>query len=52
MCASDVLAVGAIKWLIKSGLKVPDDVAVTGFDGVDIVNLVTPSITTIEQPRT
>jgi DNA-binding LacI/PurR family transcriptional regulator len=51
VCASDVLAAGAIKWLIKSGLKVPDDVAVTGFDGVDIVNLVTPSITTIEQPR-
>ncbi len=51
VCASDVLAAGAIKWLIKFGLKVPNDVAVTGFDGVDIVNLVTPSITTIEQPR-
>lgn len=51
VCASDVLAAGTIKWLIKSGLKVPDDVAVTGFDGVEIVDLVTPSITTIEQPR-
>jgi len=51
VCASDVLAAGAIKWLIKSGLRIPDDVAVTGFDGIDIVNLVTPSITTIKQPR-
>ncbi|MGC8610921.1 MAG: LacI family DNA-binding transcriptional regulator [Athalassotoga sp.] len=51
VCASDVLAAGAIKWLIKSGLRVPKDVAVTGFDGVDIANLVTPSITTVDQPR-
>ncbi|BBJ28034.1 LacI family DNA-binding transcriptional regulator [Athalassotoga saccharophila] len=51
VCASDVLAAGAIKWLIKSGLRVPEDVSVTGFDGIDIVNLVTPSITTVDQPR-
>lgn len=51
VCASDILAAGVIKWLTKYDLKVPNDVAVTGFDGVDIVNLVTPSITTIDQPR-
>ncbi len=50
VCASDVLAAGVIKWLAKHNLKVPDDVAVTGFDNTEIAELVYPGITTVEQP--
>ncbi len=51
VCTSDVLAAGAIKWLIKNGLNVPKDVAVTGFDNIEVAELVYPGITTIEQPH-
>ncbi len=51
VCASDVLAAGVIKWLIKNGLRVPQDVAVTGFDNIEVAELVQPGITTVEQPR-
>ena len=51
VCASDVLAAGVIKWLIKNGLRVPQDVAVTGFDNIEVAELVHPGITTVEQPR-
>ncbi len=51
VCTSDVLAAGAIKWLIKNGLSVPEDVAVTGFDNIEVAELVYPGITTVEQPH-
>ncbi len=50
VCASDVLAAGVIKRLAKQGIKVPEDVAVTGFDNTETAELVYPGITTVEQP--
>jgi LacI family repressor for deo operon, udp, cdd, tsx, nupC, and nupG len=50
-CASDVLASAVIKALLRQGINVPDDVAVVGFDNVDISIMTNPTITTISQPE-
>ena len=47
---SDVVAVGACRALIDAGKRVPQDVAVAGYDGIDIGSYYSPSITTIKQP--
>lgn len=44
---NDVMALGVIKELIKLGIRVPDDIAVIGMDGISIGELVTPSLTTV-----
>lgn len=48
--ANDLVALGALKAAIEWGCKVPDDLAIVGFDGIDITKLIVPSITTIQQP--
>jgi len=50
VCANDQMAVGAIGALVKAGLSVPGDVAVTGFDDIQIARHVTPALTTVHQP--
>jgi LacI family repressor for deo operon, udp, cdd, tsx, nupC, and nupG len=49
-CVSDVYAAACIKAVRGKGLRVPDDVAVVGFDNVDISIMTDPSITTVNQP--
>lgn len=50
-CASDVMAIGAISTLDLLGASVPDDVAVVGFDDIDLARMVTPSLTTVHQDK-
>jgi DNA-binding LacI/PurR family transcriptional regulator len=50
MCGSDVLAVGAIQAAKARGLRVPDDVAVTGFDDFAFSSFIEPQLTTIRVP--
>jgi len=50
-CASDVMAVGAMAAIEAAGLRVPDDVAVVGFDDIDYARLVKPSLTTVRQSQ-
>jgi DNA-binding LacI/PurR family transcriptional regulator len=47
---SDVFAVAAIHGIQKSGLRVPEDIAVIGFDNIDVSAMTNPPLTTIEQP--
>lgn len=47
---SDVIAVGALRALHDAGLKIPQDMAVTGFDGVGITQFLSPRLTTVAQP--
>lgn len=47
---SDLVALGAIKALSDHGLKVPDDVSVAGFDGIEIAQYTLPPLMTIAQP--
>ncbi|MGB9757233.1 MAG: LacI family DNA-binding transcriptional regulator [Candidatus Bipolaricaulaceae bacterium] len=49
--ANDFMAVGAIKALTTAGLKVPQDVAVVGFDDGALATLVHPPLTTVRVPR-
>lgn len=50
LCVSDVFGVAAINAAKKLGLKVPEDVAVIGFDNIDLSTMVSPTLTTIDQP--
>lgn len=47
---SDVLAVGVVHAALEAGLRVPEDLAVVGFDGVPFTRSLNPPLTTIEQP--
>ena len=47
--ANDLIAMGAVAALRHAGLRVPDDIAVVGFDDIPAAKLVTPSLTTISQ---
>lgn len=46
----DLLAIDAIGVIQRRGLRVPEDIAVMGFDGLRVGQMVTPQITTIQQP--
>ncbi|MBO4901579.1 MAG: LacI family DNA-binding transcriptional regulator [Lachnospiraceae bacterium] len=47
---SDTLAVGAAKALSEAGYRIPADVSLAGFDGIDLAQYYIPSITTVRQP--
>lgn len=47
---SDVSAVGAIRAIIDRGLRVPQDISVIGFDGIELSRYYTPALTTVAQP--
>jgi LacI family transcriptional regulator, galactose operon repressor len=49
--AADLMAVGAIKAANDAGLDVPGDVAVVGFDDIQLAGLLNPSLTTIRQDK-
>ena len=48
---SDVMAVGAVRAIRDRGLRVPEDVSVIGYDGIDLGRYLTPQLTTIRQHR-
>jgi LacI family transcriptional regulator len=48
-CANDLLALGALTAIRAAGLRVPDDIAVVGFDDIPAARLVYPALTTIAQ---
>ena len=48
---SDVYAAAVIRAARQVGLRVPQDVMVTGFDNIEFSTVTTPSITTVDQPR-
>src|SRR6202048_1582781 len=50
MAFDDLTALGAIRALIKAGVKVPEQCSVTGFDDVALSALAAPSLTTVRQP--
>jgi len=48
-CASDVMAIAAMVAVAEAGLRVPEDIAVTGFDDAPFAATVKPSLTTVRQ---
>jgi len=50
VCGNDQMAIGVMRELHTAGIRVPADIAVTGFDDVHLGALLTPPLTTIRQP--
>ena len=48
-CASDLIAIGALKALAEHGRRVPEDVLVTGYDDIPLAAFVNPGLTTVQQ---
>lgn len=48
--SSDVMAIGGMKYLLRNGYKIPEDISVLGFDNIDISFFIEPELTTIAQP--
>ncbi|KIY21168.1 LacI family DNA-binding transcriptional regulator [Mesobacillus subterraneus] len=49
LCFSDLMALGVMKAVKEQGLKIPEDISVTGFDGILISEFTQPPLTTIQQ---
>ena len=47
LCTNDVVAVGALQTALGRGLRVPEDVAVMGFDDIEIASVTAPKLTTV-----
>ncbi|WP_097458579.1 LacI family DNA-binding transcriptional regulator [Mangrovitalea sediminis] len=51
LCSNDLLALSVISDLQRRGYRVPDDVSVIGFDGIELGDLFYPSLCSVVQPR-
>jgi LacI family transcriptional regulator len=49
--AGDVMAAGCLRAVEEHGLRVPDDIALVGFDDIQLAAMVQPSLTTIKQDK-
>ena len=52
MCSNDMLAIGVLHFLSRSGLRVPDDISIIGFDDIHMAAMVIPPLTSIQMSRT
>jgi LacI family transcriptional regulator len=50
-CTNDLLALGLMRGLHRKGIKIPDDIALVGYDDVDFASTLTPALTSIRQPK-
>jgi DNA-binding LacI/PurR family transcriptional regulator len=50
-CCNDMYAVGALLSCRELGVRVPEQLSIVGFDGVEISRYVTPPLTTVHQPK-
>jgi LacI family transcriptional regulator len=48
--ASDMMAIGALKAARDAGLRIPQDLALVGFDDVPVASVIEPALTTVRQP--
>jgi LacI family transcriptional regulator, galactose operon repressor len=49
-CSNDLTAIGALDAAREAGLRVPEDLAIVGFDDIEAASLVTPPLTTVVNP--
>lgn len=50
-CANDLIALGVMRGLIQRGVKVPDEMALVGYDDVEFASVLSPALTSIRQPK-
>jgi len=51
VCVNDFMAIGVLRGLREAGLRVPEDVSVTGFDDISVAKFAFPPLTTMAVPR-
>ncbi len=51
ICSNDLTAIGAIKALLKAGIRVPQDISVVGADDIPFAAMCHPPLTTVQIPR-
>lgn len=49
-CANDVVALGVLRGLLEAGVRVPEDVAVVGYDDIEFARTAAVPLTTVRQP--
>jgi DNA-binding LacI/PurR family transcriptional regulator len=50
ICSNDLMAIGVVREAADRGIRVPHDLSVVGFDGIDAADWSEPTLTTVEQP--
>jgi len=50
ICSNDLMAIGVLQEAAALGLRVPQDLSVVGFDGIEAAEWTQPALTTVEQP--
>lgn len=48
---NDLMAIGAVRGACEQGLSVPADLSIVGFDDIQLASYITPSLTTVVQPK-
>lgn len=48
---SDIMAIGASRAIMEKGLKIPEDISIVGYDGIELSAYLYPKLTTIVQPQ-
>lgn len=51
ICVNDIMAAGVLRELRARGLRIPEDISVTGFDNIKLSEFCSPSLTTLHIPR-
>ncbi len=49
-CGNDEMAIGCYQAIYEAGLKIPEDISVVGFDGLEVSQYMVPPLTTVFQP--
>jgi LacI family transcriptional regulator len=50
-CANDLIALGVLQQMTQSGIRVPDDIAIVGYDDIDFAAAAAVPLSSVRQPR-
>jgi LacI family transcriptional regulator len=50
-CANDLLALGLMRGLLRRGIRIPDEIALIGYDDVEFAGALSPALSSIRQPK-
>ena len=51
VCANDLLALGLLQQMVRHGVRVPDDLAIVGYDDIDFAEAAAVPLTSVRKPR-